>query len=69
MSSQCLGTWRCGDDVLGPARSEQSQGHRGDDELNAPTVPRLQTNIWMRDFAARGGQRSKRGSDSSEFDL
>ena len=47
MSSRCLSTQWCGDDVLGRASSEQSQGHRGDRKLNAPTVPCLQTNIWM----------------------
>ena len=47
MSSRCLGTQWCGDDVLGRASSEQSQGHRVDRKLNAPTVPSPQTNIWM----------------------
>lgn len=47
VSSRCLGTQRCGDDVLGRASSGQSQGHRVDRKLNAPTVPCPQTNIWM----------------------
>lgn len=62
MSSRCLGTQWCGDDVLGRASSEQSQGHRGDSKLNAPTVPCLQTNTWMSEFPTEEeGYRDQRG--------
>lgn len=47
MSSRCLGTQWCGDDVLSRASSELSQGHRVDRKLNAPTVSRPQTKSWM----------------------
>lgn len=50
MSSQCLSTQWCGDDVPGRASSKQSQGHRVDGKLNAPTVCCPQTNTiygWM----------------------
>lgn len=71
MSSRCLGTQWCGDDVLGRASSEQSQGHWGDGKLNAPTVPCLQTNIWMSEFSPHEGrtQVSKRGIVSFCYDL
>lgn len=63
MSLRCLGTQRCGDDVLGRASSEQSQGHGGDSKLNAPTVPCLQTNTRMTDSPSEEeGGRDQRGA-------
>lgn len=64
MSSRCLGTQWCGDDVLGRASSEQSQGHRVDKKLNAPTVPCPQTNIWMSEPPPpkKEGYRDQRGA-------
>lgn len=62
MSSQCLGTRWCGDDVLGRASSQQSQGHRGDGKLNAPTVACLQKNTWMSEsHSEEKGSRDQRG--------
>lgn len=69
MSSRCLGTQWCGDDVLGRASSEQSQGHRVDRKLNAPTVPCPQTNIWMNESSAaptlkKEGNTNQRGAEA-----
>lgn len=72
VSSRCLGTQWCGDDVLGRASSEQSQGHRVDRKLNAPTVPCPQTNIWMSEptpLQEGRVQGSKRGNGSLWVDL